>query len=490
MNSVPSLPRPRAVCRRTAVVTAFACALGGCFQSYVAKPLQREDAEAAFLRRGPDDPGLRSFMAGHRVPDQPWPPAEWTLRELTLLAIFYRPDVPLAQAQARASRAAVVTAGQRPNPAAIAWLEHHSRPPAGERPWTLGFEVDIPITTAGKREARIEQAEALATAADLEVAAAVWSVRSRLRSRLMDYLAVRRDLAFAERESELRTVILRLLEQRLALGAASASDAANERLRLLAAQSAGAQLRTRAGEARSALADALGLPGAAMDRIVLVDAELDQLVPIDDAIELRRAALRNRLDIQRGLFMYDASEAALKLEIAKQYPDFSVGPGLKWDQGDFVWLVATKLILPIVDRNEGPILEAEARREAEAERFRAVQTAALAQVDAAVGRAADARLELASAARLERAAEERRRLIDRRFALGSADRFDTVTSQLEVLTTRRTHVAALLAVQRAYGALEDALQKPLGDLPAASSGEAPPGSTRRLITNNLQDHVQ
>jgi hypothetical protein len=47
-----------------------------------------------------------------------------------------------------------------------------------------------------------------------------------------------------------------------------------------------------------------------------------------------------------------------------------------------------------------------------------------------------------------------------------------------------------LAVQRAYGALEDALQRPLGDPPAASSGEAPPGSTRRLITNNLQDHVQ
>src|SRR5262245_42112594 len=116
MNSVPSLPRPCAARGCIAVVMALACALGRWFQSYVAKPLDREGAGEGFLRRGPEDPELRSFMSGRLAPGESWPPTEWTLRELTLLAIFYRPDVPLAQAQARASRAAVITAGQRPNP--------------------------------------------------------------------------------------------------------------------------------------------------------------------------------------------------------------------------------------------------------------------------------------------------------------------------------------------------------------------------------------
>jgi outer membrane protein TolC len=490
MNSVASLPR-RCVARRyTAVLLALAGALGGCFQSYVAKPLQREEAEAAFLRRGPEDPGLRAFMAGHGAPERPWPPTEWTLRELTLLAIFYRPDVDVAQAQARVSRAAMVTAGQRPNPAVIPLVEHHSQPLTSGRPWTLGFAIDIPITVAGKREASIEQAQALAAAADLDVAAAVWAVRSRLRSRLMDYLAARRELALAEGESALRAAALRLLEQRLALGAASAVDVATERLRLLAAQSAAVQLRTRAAEARSALADALGLPVAAMDRISVLDAELDGLAPIDDTVGLRKAALQNRLDIQRGLFTYEATEAALKLEVARQYPDFSVGPGLKWDQGDFVWLIAAKLLVPVLNRNEGPILEAEARRELEAERFKAVQTAALSQVDVAVARTANARRELDSAAGLERAAEERRGRIDRRFALGAADRLDTLTSQLEILIARRARVNALLGVQRAQGALEDALQRPLDELPALSKGDVQPDAARSHLTNNLKDDAK
>ena len=490
MNAELSLRRPRVARRCTAVLLALAGVLGGCFQSYVAKPLQREDTEAAFVRRGPEDPGLRSFMAAHGVPDQPWPPTDWALRQLTLLAIFYRPDVGLAQAEARVSSAAVVTAGQRPNPAVIPFVEHHSRPPAGERPWTVGFGTDIPIITAGKREARIEQAQALAAATDLDVAAAIWTVRSRVRLRLMDYLAVRRELALVEGESGLRTLALRLLEQRLALGAASAVDVANERIRVLAVQSAAAQLRTRVGEARSGLADALGLPVAAMDRVPISDVELDRRVPIDDAAELRRAALLNRLDIQRGLFSYAATEAALKLEVARQYPDFSVGPGFKWDQGDLVWFIAAKVLLPVLNRNEGPILEAEARREAEAERFKALQTAALSQVDGAVAGVANARLELAVAADLERMADERRARIERRFALGAADRFDTVTSELEAVAARRARITALLTAQRRAGALEDALQRPLDEPPALSKDEAPPGSARSLLTNNLGENVK
>ena len=490
MYTALSLARPSVARRYTAALLVLTSALGGCFQSYIAKPLPSEDAATAFAQRSLEDPGLRAFMTAHGVAEAPWPPTQWRLRELTLLALYYRHDVALARAQAQVSRAGVVTAGQRPNPGLISWVEHHSKPPAGERPWTLGLEIDIPIITAGKREARIEQAEALAAAADLDVAATVWVVRSRLRLRLMEYLAARQELTLVEGESELRASTLRLLEQRLALGAASAVDVANERLRLLAAQGAALQLRTRSGEARSALADALGLSVAASDHISIIDAELDRLVPIDDGTEFRKAALLNRLDIRRSLLTYDATEAALKLEVAKQYPDLSIGPGVKWDQGDLVWLIAAKLLLPVLNRNEGPILEAEARRDAEAQRFRSLQTAVLSQVDAAVVRLTSTRVELNATAELERSAEMRRQQIERRFALGSADRLDTVTGQLEVVAARRARLGALLAAQRAAGALEDALQRPLEELPALSQEDAPPAASPNLLTNNLKEDAR
>ena len=283
MYTALSLARPSVARRYTAALLVLTSALGGCFQSYIAKPLPSEDAATAFAQRSLEDPGLRAFMTAHGVAEAPWPPTQWRLRELTLLALYYRHDVALAQAQAQVSRAGVVTAGQRPNPGLISWVEHHSRPPAGERPWTLGLEIDIPIITAGKREARIEQAEALAAAADLDVAAAVWIVRSRVRLRLMEYLAVRRELALVEAESEVRTSALRLLEQRLAFGAASAVDVANERLRLLAVQGAAAAIAHPESERHDRRSPTHSVfPLQRCDHVSIIDAELDRLVPIDD----------------------------------------------------------------------------------------------------------------------------------------------------------------------------------------------------------------
>ena len=78
------------------------------------------------------------------------------------------------------------------------------------------------------------------------------------------------------------------------------------------------------------LADALGLPLRALDGVKLSFAGLDQFPQELTAPEVRRQALLNGADVRGALAEYAASQSALQLEIAKQYPDVHLGPGYDW----------------------------------------------------------------------------------------------------------------------------------------------------------------
>jgi len=115
-------------------------------------------------------------------------------------------------------------------------------------------------------------------------------------------------------------------------------------------------------ETRAQVADALGLPVDALNNVYI---SFDFLTHLPSAVDIpseviRRQALLNRPDILGALEEYTASQAALQLEIAGQYPDIHLGPGYEWDQGDNKWSLGFSISLPVFNRNEGPIAEAEA----------------------------------------------------------------------------------------------------------------------------------
>jgi outer membrane protein, heavy metal efflux system len=77
---------------------------------------------------------------------------------------------------------------------------------------------------------------------------------------------------------------------------------------------------------------------------------------------IQRDAVLNRLDVRRALAQYAAAEADLQLEIAKQYPDIQIGPGYTYEEGHSYFTLGLSATLPVFNRNQGPIAEAEARR--------------------------------------------------------------------------------------------------------------------------------
>src|SRR5687768_13897989 len=96
-----------------AAVLAALVAQGCARLPYAARALDVDASAAAFQARRVDDPGLRSYMAAHGVTDAQWPLPEWGLSELTLLAFFYRPELEVARANARAALAEAAAVSAR-----------------------------------------------------------------------------------------------------------------------------------------------------------------------------------------------------------------------------------------------------------------------------------------------------------------------------------------------------------------------------------------
>lgn len=181
------------------------------------------------------------------------------------------------------------------------------------------------------------------------------------------------------------------------------------------------------------------------------------------AEELRRIALRNRLDVHRRLLEFGAADADLKFSIAAQNPDILLGPGYTWDQGDNVWSLAVGLSMLPAARARAAIRQAEARRELAAQVFFATQAVAIAETEQAATRYRGARDRIAGAERQARVQQELESRVLRQFDAGSADRLDRVSARIEALDAQARLLAARVDLDQALAQVEDAVQRPLLD---------------------------
>src|SRR5262249_44590788 len=140
--------------------------------------------------------------------------------------------------------------------------------------------------------------------------------------------------------------------------------------------------QTQIAQARARLAAAIGVPlvGTKDSEFVFDPKILPAPVLTTD---LRGRALTARPDVLVSLAQYAAAESDLRLELARQYPDFHIAPGFGWDQGHQRWDLGLASVAPIFSRNRGPILEAEKRRSASEARFIALQARVIAAADEA-----------------------------------------------------------------------------------------------------------
>ena len=436
-------------------------AVAGC-ATYHAQPISAEKTAATFDARSLTNANLQAFLETNHITG-PWPRRSWDLEALTFVAFYYQPALAEARAQWASARAAHVTAGQRPNPTAGFTPTYDATTPP---PWIWGVTWDIPIETAGKRGKRIAQADHQFEAARWNFVSAAWQTRSRVRTAWLNLYAARETESLLVRQESAQSNVVRLLEGQFAAGAVSSYEVTQARVTLGTVRLARQDATGQYGQARVQLANALGLPLRALDDVELSFAGLDQFPPDLTAPEVRRQAILNRADVRGALAEYAASQSALQLEIAKQYPDLHLNPGYELDQTDNKWSLGVTLELPVLNHNQGPVAEAKAKRAEAAAHFLTVQAQAIGEIDSAL---AGYHAALQKSATAKALLDNLRKQLDSARAQAQAGETEPLTlasAEAEYAAGAQNQLDAVVKAQAALGQLEDAVQSPLTLPPA------------------------
>jgi outer membrane protein TolC len=168
------------------------------------------------------------------------------------------------------------------------------------------------------------------------------------------------------------------------------------------------------------------------------------------------------MDVRRSLAQYAAAEADLQLEISKQYPDLQIGPGYTYEERNSFFVIGLSTTLPLFNRNQGPIAEAEARREEAAAAFLEKQAQVIAGSERALALYVAALKELAEADQsLRKLQDAHLQMMEQAVRLGEEDQLSLNGVQIESSVVARARLDALAHAQSTLGELEDAVQRPL-----------------------------
>jgi outer membrane protein, heavy metal efflux system len=437
-------------------------------------PLSPAQKAASLDSRRLDSPEFRRFAETNLARSFPeWPPKTWDFDLLTLAALYYQPSLDVARAQWATAMGGDRTAAQRPNPV-LSVIPGNSFMPSTGPPWIPFVGLDFPVETAGKRKYRRSQAGHLTDAARMNLVTTAWQVRGNLRSSLIDLTGARRREALLKAQLAVQDRIVQSLEQRMDAGAVASSEVGLVRIAREKNQVEWLDARRVSAEDLVKVADAIGVPVAALEGLNLPETVPTPLGPGElTSPEVRRRALLSRADILGALAEYAASQAALQLEIAKQYPDIHLGPGYQFDQGDQKVTFGVTVDLPVLSQNQGPIAEAEGRRaEAEA-RFIAVQARAITEIDGAVTSYRAVTDQLTRLESLAFAQQKQNDMVAAQVQAGAADPIDLLNAQLELSVSELARLDGRVKLQQALGALEDAFQQPLATLKPSLFEQSP-----------------
>jgi len=433
------------------------CLLSGCaMQRYTAVPIVASTTASQFESRSLADTGLRSFEErnlGHSV--SPWPPKSWDLQTLSLAALYFNPVLDLARARLATAEGAIVTANARSNPT-------FDLVPGVPTPFLLTQDFLLLIETAGKRGRRVRIAQNLDQAAQFDLADSAWTVVMGVRLALLNYLVASRNLELLRSEEKVREDQVAILEQVLSVGEITRLDVDLARIEASKTQVATRTAEGQTADAKAALAAAVGVPSAGIDGAEFSWSDMDAPPAPESfsADQVRRDAVLNRLDVRRSLALYAAAEAAVDSEIAKQYPNFNIGPGYTYEERNSFFTVGFSTSLPIFNRNQGPIAEAEGRRKEAAAAFLQTQAQVIARSERALAVYTAALKEVGEAQSLYQLQAAQLQIVQQNIRAGADFRLSLDGVQIQLSVLARARLDALGRAQRALGDLENAVQRP------------------------------
>ena len=444
------------------LILATACT----HQPYQAKPLDPTAVRAKLANKDAASADFKAYLIkqGYAEGDEKdnLPFAEWGIDELTLCALYFNPKLDVAKAQLALATVAVNTANQQQNPTLGGRAAHSNQANGDKSPWAFGLEVEIPIETANKRQIKVEEAQHLQEVARINVAEVAWQLRSQIAKDLLDFhenIAQQQQL---NQELMIQNSLIKLLEKRVQLGAASNTELSAAKLLQQKAQFSLNSEQSKSTEMRAALAADVGLSNEKFAQLQLKPLDIESaLLTTPNTAHLQETALLNRLDIRRSLAKYAASEAKIKLEIAKQTPDISLNPGFAFEFGNSIWSLGFSTLLNLLNKNATLIAEATQLREIEGAQFEALQANVIADASQANAAFIASQQNVAQVKQQLAAQQQVTQKLQRQLDAGQIDRLELTQNKLITSQLQQQLINAKFKQLNALLALENSVQMPL-----------------------------
>ena len=446
MESEVSAPRAQRTGLPAGVpgTAVLAMTLSGCI-GYTSQPLQPGEELRLLVARSE-----QTLEAEHRGPwSAAWFPlaaeVDFTdglsLSEANTTALFYAPSVRRVRSDARIAGAQVLQAGLLANPELFVGPRISTDDSEFIVPASLSWELPLWGVEAAEREA----AEAFADEQRLQVVEAELDALASVRSAFLECLRIERSEALLSQLADAGQQIVGWTEDLHRAGEVDAVQLFLARAERDEALVALESIRSDLDSARRALFSLIGLlPDAPVTIDTAGAADTPALPSPEDGM------LMNRPPLRAAEAAYRAAEAALRLEVRKQYPEIRLGPEFEDDRGDTSIGIGLGISLPLFDRNRGGIAAAEEARQSARDDY-------VARLLDATHAQAEARAELASAERLLeihrrgalRDADAAGRALEVRLRAGQADFLEVLSAQKALA---RAHTRSIELEQRVTAA--------------------------------------
>jgi len=448
-------------------VIFIAITLSACYQSYQAKPLQPEVSSQDLLNASPEQAGFKQYVTS-QMPAAGWPVQRWDISTLTAAAIFFHPALKVVKSNYDVAVADLKVAGLKPQVGFNALVSRSNKTSDEVDPSSNVVGLSIPIVTAGKTEIAQEIAKHQVHTAEIQIGEAAWGLRNQLSLDLIDRAEKQAMLKNIAKLKTVQAALLAAYRKRLDAGMIGKSEILTIQLQYDQTASQLQQMQSSLSLVEQKIMHDAGLSDEQQSKINILSFDMDEPLRktnqykslLKSSASIRKEALVNRMDIQRALATYAQAESKLKLQIAKQYPNISIDPGIEFSFGDFIWMLGINSLISTASYNDTLLTQAKQVRENEAAKFYALQYQVITLSEQSYKKYIQSAQILVQMIHDTQDQPKRMQLLERQWKAGLIDKVEWLQSQVQFYINEQRLIMQKSAVLRALLEIENAIQKP------------------------------
>ena len=309
------------------------------------------------------------FAVGAWAAEPVEPRGELTLAQAVELALRTNPELLASRYELTAAQARIVQADLRPNPDLGVELENFAG--SGATTGTDALETTLSLSQVielgGKRGSRRAAAEADLDLISVEQRARQLDVLAEVTRRFIDVVAAQQRMQLAQETSQLAQQTFDATNARVQAARSPQAEASRARIALTRAS---LEARQAASQLRSARYGLSAMWGSAEPQFTQASADLFALRNVESFASLMGRIERNP-ELLRFASEARLRDAELRLAQANARPNLALSIGVRRleETNDTALVAGFSMPLPVFDKNQGAVREAQARRaQSEAER--------------------------------------------------------------------------------------------------------------------------